>query len=226
MAVNEFAEFQKQYEKTWIRVQFESTNELQVVNVRACISDDVKNPYIVLYNPPIGQTTVKWGDTKQRLDYEFPEPGLFNFAESFYMFHRFPDRQWKKGVSQGNARMSDPLYGIRNRIRHGNNFVTTATIDYAALTAAFSQNFPSSISDAFHVLEEPSVLGVALSPIFGITKSPTNPASDLRCILWKHLNMIGWVDPVSRSIEVVEPFFLQEVTDFIHRKQESSWSIR
>lgn len=222
--VNEFEEFRKQYEKTYLRVRFEGTKDLQVVNVRECVGADEKRPYILFHNPVIGQTTVRWEDSKQEIDYEFPATGLFNHADNFYAFYRFPDRQWKKGISHGNVRIIDPINYFRQRVRHYQNFVSPKfNVDFHTLTSAFSNKYPASLDEAIQTVNRSDMIGTALNPVFGITKSPTLTTL---LVLWKHLSMIGIVDPVARSIEVTERTFRQEVFDFLKRKQEYAWSIK
>jgi len=92
MAVNEFVEFQKQYEKTYIRIKFENSDHFQVVLVKQCVADNSKSPYIILSNPVIGNAIITWDNTLQVVDSNFPAVGLFNHEDCFMMLNRFPDR--------------------------------------------------------------------------------------------------------------------------------------
>lgn len=224
MAVNEFDEFRKQYEKTFIRIKFENTNVYKVVNILACISDDEKNPYFVIHNPEIGQCAIKWNDTRQSLDYSFPKVGLFNHKHGFLLFHRFPERQWKRGITSANSHIGNPLWSIYTRIPDYRrlNF-EFPSITYSVLESAFHGYYPTNIDDAIYEIESESICGVCINGTFGITK---NPMLQKEYLFWKSLSIIGTVDVRTRTIEVIEPVFRQEVQDFLKRKQEFDWKLR
>lgn len=224
MAVNEFVEFTKQYDKTFIRVKFEGSKAHQVVVIKGCVSDDENNPYIIVQNPVIGQCTVNWKESKQNIDYTFPKVGLFNHDSGFFMFHRFPDRQWKRGISSGNSHVSDPLFTVKNHLgRLGLAPYISSRVEFQTLSSAFSGFYPKSIDEAIELLLAPRQLGVALDGMFGITKSPTDSPVWL---LWKHLSVIGYIHPKEHQLEVVESTFQQEVSDFLKRQQEHTWILK
>jgi len=117
------------------------------------------------------------------------------------------------------------LRDIRVKIPKAKDFVSRSTpVEYSTLESAFSEQFPESIDNAVASLRENGLLGIAVSPLFGITKSPT--AATNKLILWKHLSMIGYLDEAERTIEVVETTFEQEVIDFLKRKRETSWVLK
>ncbi len=221
--VNEFEEFRKQYEKTFIRVLFESKPEALVVLVRACISDDEESPYIVIQHPSIGQCTLNWNASKQTINYDFPSIGLFNYKDQFMMFHRFPERQWKRGITASNSLVVDPFKGIFacNKDLYHNR--PNIGIDFDSLSSAFSNKYPTNIMGAIEELTTTDTFSKALNTVFGVSRSPV---MDNRLILWKHLNMIGYVIPEDKSIIVVETIFRQEVFDFLKRAQEFDWSLK
>ena len=224
MAVDEFVEFQKQYEKTFIRIKFEGSSVFQVINVRSCIADDFRNPYLVIQNPHIGQCTVMWNETSQQFNYDFPKVGLFNHGSCFLMFHRFPDRQWKRGLYATNAHLSNPLRDIYGHIPKGRELVNNMfKIGYETLTSAFAEDFPDSIDQAIVTLGDRNMMGVALNPMFGITKSPTTVT---KLVLWKHLSMIGLINTEKKEIEIIETTFAQEFLDLLKRKQEAVWQLK
>lgn len=223
MAVNEFEEFRKQYESTYIRIKFNETSDYQVVFVTACVSDTEKSPYFVVRSPTLGQCTVNWKDSKLSLDYTFPVLGLFNYDNSFYCFHRFPDRQWKRGISSGNSHVSDPLSSVkRGRFGLGHEVTQKSVINTDSLTAAFTRH-PISLSNAVELLNAKKLIGVALNSTFGITLNPTiNP----NMLLWKHMSMIGYVHQHSNELEVIVTTFEQEVSDFLNRQKEYDWNMK
>jgi hypothetical protein len=224
MAVNEFEEFRKQYEKTFIRIKFESSKDYHVVSVRQCVADDDKKPYIVVHNPKLGQCAINWNETKQDIDYSFPQIGLFNHRDRFLMFHRFPDRQWKRGVSSGNSHIADPLRDILLRVPDLRGMIhNSVSVDYPALTSAYHPDYPTNIDEALERLEKPNQLGICLNPVFGITKNPTKNEDYL---MWKHLSIVGTLNKVVRTIRIEEPTFRQEVIDYINRSKEHTWSLR
>lgn len=220
--VNEFEEFRKQYENTYIRIQFENSNTYNIVKVVACIADDPQNSYITLHNPVLGQLSVSWNKSKQKIDYTFPAVGLFNHGNSFLMFHRFPDRQWKRGVTVGNSHIADPLRDIKLSIASVRPYTPRSVeLSYSVLCSAYNQHYPINLKEAIKVMA--SNEGIALNDVFGITQSPIE---DNQFVLWKHLSMIGFVYPKSSIISVREDSFLQEVSDFLKRQQEYAWTLQ
>lgn len=219
--VDEFAEFKKQYEKTFTRIKFEGQEDYHVVFVKQCEVGDGDKKYIVLYNPKIGSTMVNWKDSKQNMDYSFPEIGLFNHKESFLFFHRFPERQWKRGIVGTNAEVNDPLYAVKYQISGLRDCIRSTPIDYHTLTSAFNRVYPEGLIQACVWCQEKS--GVALNRVFGITKNPTK---DKNLILWKHSSMIGEIDPSTYHIIVHEESFRQEVADFLKRTGETFWNLK
>ena len=222
--VDNFAEFRKQYEGTFIRVKFESANDYCVVVVSACIDDDIKHPYIVVSSPSLKQCAINWEESKQTIDYSFPTVGLFNFNNTFQMFCRLPDRQFKRGILSSNSLILDPFYDIKI----ASKALTVVKIkplrpDHSNLTSAFDNKFPTSLDQAVQSLNSSEQLGVALNPIFGLSKNPT-VSQDI--ILWKHLNMIGTLSKETKTIEVIESIFQQEVVDFLKRQKEFIWNLK
>ena len=218
--INEFEEFRKQYEKTYIRVKFENLPNKQVIVVRECVIETNESGYIVVHSDRLGQCILSWSKSKQIIDYSFPTIGLFNYDSGFLMFYRHPDRQWKRGITSGNSIIKTPFRDIQ--IKTGSYFGPDSVLNYNSLEAAYSNIYPSSITNACAQLIDNNLLGIALNSTFAISKNPTK---DSTLLLWKHLNMIGYVYPQTETINVVEIIFKQEVIDFLKRTLEFSWKL-
>jgi hypothetical protein len=226
MAVNEFEEFRKQYDHTFVRIKFEDKSDYISAIIKLCSNDDPKNPYIVAYYPKIGNITINWNASKQNIDYSFPLTGLFNADSCFFMFHRYPERQWKRGITGTNSSISDPLRDIKlsfPELRATVPKLIALTSDL--LDHAFVRVFPNDLQMACTMLQSPKMQGIALNPVFGLTLNHATDKDD-EYILWKHLSMIGTVDVKSKTITVKEPVFYQEVMDFLKRNREVDWLLQ
>jgi len=139
------------------------------------------------------------------------------------LFFRFPDRQWKRGISSGNSTMIDPLRDLKLAYADIRKYIArTFNVSYLELEAAFSGEY-YSLQEALTELASSKRESCALSPVFGLSLSPINTEE---AILWKHTSMVGTVSFSSKDICIKDKTFEQEILDFLARKGEFTWNLK
>ena len=223
MAVDEFVEFDKQYRNTYIRVKYEKRPEKEVVFIVACNAEEEGAKLISVKGAKTGNCILNWADSNQTFDYDFPPIGLFNFKDGMGLFFRFPDRQWKRGVSTGNCIVVDPLRDVKMQYPDIRRLISKQLeLNFQTLEAAYA-SVHSSIEEAIIELSTDGKEAVAVSPVFGLSLSPSNKTE---LLLWKHTNIVGTLPLNSIDIYVKESTFSQEIKDFLSRKGEFFWNLK
>ena len=213
--VNEFEEFRKSYDGTYIRILFEKgTNYVPVLILGGILNNE--GEWIKCITRKYGESLVKYRGSKSQFDFQFPPIGLFNYNNDMHYFYRFPERQYKKGISARNSIIRNLIGPFRTQYIPSE----ITTLNVITLEAVFSGNFPANLSEGLIRLSE--VSSIALNRNFGLSLSPSNDNPYPQ--LWKGFQMIGYVDPNKKTIFVISNILQQEVTDYIKRTRQP-WQI-
>lgn len=151
----------------------------------------------------------------------WPSPGNFQDEDRVWRFARYPDRQWKRGISPKNSRFYDPiLTGLTNEFQDPPPFsrllqlalnkpATTHTISGAAMVLLNSPKMISYLVDHNFLVSQPFAKEELSSEVV---------------YLWYKSYLIGKVSLPRNNIHLFNRNLQQEVQDLVD-KENVYWRI-
>lgn len=191
-------DFRQKYEHTYCRYTSPISGREEVFYVDYVQVSHKELPTLGLVNQRAGELTLRYNGSAT-LNFDFPPTQYFQHQNKAIMFFRHHERQWKKGICNGTARMLFPYANIQQ--------VWYADLDYNTLESAFKPLKYRTLDEALKELSKDG-LSLTLDGQFalGVGNKP-----DQRW-LWFESTIVGEV--TDNSIIVHVPEFLQEVKDF------------
>lgn len=219
--LEQLVEFEKRYNKTYVRLKFPHREEVEVWFIEHINGDEGT---ITLTHPKDGTIVIRY-DTECEIIPDFPDTGLFNYGGAFLACYRRPDRQWKRGVCERNFKLLSPFDGVFSKFAPFLRTIDTA-ITFESLGAAYNSTYPRSLLAGHAILtNNPKLAGIAINKDIGLTKSVTEESGQV--ILWWHTNPIGTIEKGTRSITIHHQPMKQEILDFLTRTGERGlWNLQ
>lgn len=156
-------DFIRKYRHTFIRFVNPMTNRVGdwvVGNVREIVWDEDSDQLrLSISTRRLGAQHINVPSTT-KLNFEFPNVGMFQVGGQALMFSRHPARQWRRGLCEGNA-----------TFRAVTPFSNRARWDFEVVEAAF-EGRSFSWKEALMMIQSPTILSVAVNGGFAITKTP------------------------------------------------------
>jgi len=196
-------DFRKRYKGTYLFLSFNGKEHL----VRY---DSDNEEEFCFYSPQYGDILVDEDTARNNIEIVFPPTGLYNLLGSVYEFNRLPARQWKRAPCKDNTQFK-PIF------EQLNCSVDQISLHHTIVEKLFFPVYPSSLEQAVKELK----LATAISKKFAISYSPEDNSSIL---FWYKSQPIGYVYPDTKTISIKYKPLLQEVVDFL-KKKEYTWSL-
>lgn len=114
---------------------------------------------IILESPEVGEIILNF-DRQKEIFAVFPLKGIYNVSgEKHYLqFYRYPERQWKRGISIANCRFSNLNQGFHRR-----------DVSFLLLKDIFFPSYPKSKQEVKDMLKGKD--SIALNRTLGIAKA-------------------------------------------------------
>lgn len=189
MEINDsLKDFTMRYEKTFIFVVPPDSTEESLFYVDRITPDREKIANLTLSSPEFGKIVLNMG-TAHTLRFKYPPVGVYQSGADAYVFHRRPDRQYKRGLCNGNSKIS-PVHGAFSR--QGRYDLT-----HQLVSDAFAGN-QYTFKDAMSMLQSGKFRSVALRYNYALMLSPS---ADNKLFLLLHWEVpIAWVSKADGSI--------------------------
>lgn len=155
--------------------------------------------------------------TEVNIEVKWPRLGYFNFKNRALFCYKIPDRQWKRAPGHKNFSIQDPLCVLLGLQTPKNNKWSMEELS-AAIVPTFSKGILGAIND----FKKTDVVGRALTSNFALTL-PTK--KEVFFVLWYKGTPVAEVHPKTKKIHVRYVHLLQEIKDFNHYDENSSWEI-
>lgn len=204
MIEESLGDFRKRYKGTYVFLHFNEKDHL----VRY---DHDNEEDFCFYSPIYGDILVDEDTARNQLSIRFPNTGLYNLRGTVHEFSRLPARQWKRAPCMENTNFHPLLNNINCR-------ETKIALADDIPENLFYPIFPDNIDQALGKLK----LAIALSHDFAISQSTTGKHNEF--LFWFRSQPIGFLYPETRSIKVMYRPLLQEVIDFL-KKKEYTWTL-
>ena len=149
-----------------------------------------------------GSASLKYPACLENLDLNQPNPGYFNLQNCAIYFFKYPDRQWRRGITNKNVELYNPLQSILPETH-----IYCPTLSFKSVAALFDKNFCPTMEMAIECLNH-THMSVALSSKLMVSLSPS-PESPM--VLWWGCTPVGKL--VNQSFKISDPTFEQEVFD-------------
>lgn len=160
---------------------------------------------IVLESPEVGELILNF-DKQKEIFAAFPPKGIYNVLKDqhYVQFVRYPERQWKRGISMANCRFSSLVHGSHRR-----------EVSFNLLKDIFFPKYPKSKEEVKDMLKDK--VSIALNKTLGLAKS--NDKHYITC----GTQFIGECDKDLNNIRIHYEPLRQECIDFFG--EDLSWKI-
>ena len=194
-------DFNQRYVGTFIR-QLQPDKNLRLIHVDHIHIRSQHDGMVEITSLNDGSASLKYPACLSNLDLSQPDPGYFNLNNFALYFFRYPDRQWRRGISGKNAEFYNPLQLLLPDIR-----LYRPTLSFSAVNATFEKSFCPTIEMAIGALNNKH-MSIALSSKLMLSLSPT---TDVPYVLWWGCTPVGkFMDGV---FKICDPIFEQEIFD-------------
>lgn len=201
----EVRDFARRYSQTYVRLgQAANPKKLAVVYCSDVIQQDNGEVIARMTTERRGKSFNVMLPGPQKISFEFPNIGTFQFGKQAKAFVRNPERQWRRGICNNTARVYDFSFGMDGR----NN------LDFELLTAAYEAK-QFSPEDAVKMLNKREAQSVA---VFGNFVFAAAPHIEGYAVFYM-LDMVGIIDTrgnVQRVFDELWATPLQELVNGIN----------
>lgn len=158
-------DFVRRYDQSYIHAVEPDSKEENLFFVNKITLDSKNLAVFDLTSPEFGRIMLNFG-TAHKLKFKYPPVGVYQRGKDAYIFRRFPQRQWKVGLSTGNCQ----CYPAAVDVLGGDKRINELTFDQ--VTDAFA-NEKYSFRDAWKMLKGGKYRSVALERNFSLMLSPS-----------------------------------------------------
>lgn len=196
-------DFHQRYVGTFIRhIQPDKKYSLIHVDHVHINSNNHNNGLLEVTSINSGSASLKYPTCAESLDLSQPNPGYFNLASYALYLFKYPDRQWRRGITGKNSELCNPLQSVLPDLH-----IYCPTIGFKSVEALFEKNFCPTIELALEALNK-THMSIALSSKLMLSLSPT---TDTSVLLWWGCTPVGKL--VNQAFQICDPTFEQEVFD-------------
>lgn len=193
-------DFAQKYQGTWCRYVSPITRDKEIFLINEVVPQSHAGPNISLHNSKHGELHLTY-HTEAELDFSFPEMRNFQHKKRAMRFVRLHDRQYKKGICNGTAKVLFPYSVIAGTLY--------PEINAETLESAFQPLVPSSIEQALSTIEREGQVSAVLSPNLSIGCG--NEAGSYW--LWFQTEPVAVLEGKVITMKVAT--FKQEIVDFL-----------
>lgn len=211
-------EFEKRYVHTLLHLSFPNTPEENGYYYLNGISgQDTAFPLLKFSNSKWDNLRVGV-DSSVEINCKWPATGLFNHKGGVFLFTRFPQRQWKRGICSGNSGLSNVANVLlRYGVQH-----TDITAPY--LDSALNSDASLTLVEAIDWNRKNlTALGTTLTKEFALLKTPRRVSNE-EYLLVRKTNPCALVYPETQTVSVYYEYLYQEIADLV-RKEETLWKM-
>jgi hypothetical protein len=104
-------DFKQKYEGCFCRYESPINAKKEVFQLIQVVVSGNKPPDLTLFNKRAGELFLTYS-TEAELDFMFPEVGYFQHGKEALLFGKRYERQWKKGINEGTARIDFPYNDV------------------------------------------------------------------------------------------------------------------
>lgn len=199
------AEFRKKYEGCYMHVQMPDSDEDNLFMLSAVVHERGTSTGVLKFeSEEFGKIILNMGTT-HTLKFKFPKVGVFQHGADAFLFHRWPRRQWRRGLCNENAKIFPVWSGIRGGARGLGGF------DFATVDAAFKGVF-YTYKEAIKMLQGGKYRSVALANSFSVVLSTIQEYPYI--MLYRSLP-VARLGEHGNIISVIEPSFDSQIKQIV-----------
>lgn len=227
-------ELSKKYNHTTAQIQFKKDKLIRTVYFDGFgTSDDGEHICIIHYNatgfPSIKKEILGGFDyysekvcLKDFIILPMPDKQVFDFGGRTLVYSRYPQRQWRKGMCSDNASLRDCMYDTLTNIQPSYEIkvnLVSLRLDLKPLHNMNMKNYAGNLARAIADITSYELLSRAISEVYwlGLFVDEDKPF-----IFYRYDLPIAYYNNKSDVFTLVDKIYLQEITDFCNRFNESS----
>jgi hypothetical protein len=150
-----------------------------------------------------------------------PDRQVFDYSGITYVYSRYPNRQYQKGVCQGNTQVDSPVYRILQEALQQQTSsyevmpYQPEKISLTMLFNLFEPVYPNSFGEALQEIQQFNLLSRTLNKDYFISLFPNE---EKQYLLFRLNIPVAYYNKDKDVFTVIEKLYEQELKDFCHRQ--------